>query len=70
MPKRISVIKENDSGRNESFKDNFKNKTMSRAEFVKEIKKGNYPDYHIRKINNVLTPVSNPDKTRNNNLDS
>lgn len=67
--KRVSVIKESDSGRNQCFHDNFKDKDMSRAQFVKEIKKGAYENYHIRKINGVETPVSNPDSNKNNNLD-
>ncbi len=66
--KRITVTYENSSGRNESFHDNLKNKNMSRAEFIKEIRKGNYPDYHIRNINGKDTPVSNPDYSDKNNL--
>lgn len=69
MPKRVIVIQESDSGRNQQFKDNLKNKTMSRSEFVKEIEKGNYQNYHVRVINGVKTPVSNPDNSTNNNLD-
>jgi hypothetical protein len=68
MPKRVVVIQESDSGRNQQFKDNLKNKTMSRSEFVKEIEKGNYQNYHVRVINGVKTPVSNPDNSTNNNL--
>lgn len=66
--KRIIVIRESSTGRNQKFHDNAKNKDMTRSEFVKEIKKGNYNDYHIRKINGVDTPVSNPDSSDNNNL--
>lgn len=69
MPKRVVVIQESDSGRNQQFKDSLKNKTMSRSEFVKEIEKGNYQNYHVRVINGVKTPVSNPDNSTNNNLD-
>jgi len=67
--KRVKVINESDTGRNQEFHDNYKNKDMTRKQFVNEIKKGNYPNYHIRKINNIDTPVSNPDKTKDNNLD-
>jgi hypothetical protein len=42
---------------------------MSREEFVREIEKGKYSDYHVRDINGVPTPVSNPDKSEQNNLD-
>ena len=69
MSKRISVIQESETGRNQLFKDNLKNKTMTRAELVKKIEQGNYPNYHIRIINKVKTPVSNPDNSENNNLD-
>lgn len=42
---------------------------MTRARFVREIESGNYDNYHIRRVNGVKTPVSNPDNTTNNNLD-
>lgn len=67
--KRVSVIKESGSGRNQQFHDNFKDKNMSRAQFVRGIKGGEYDNYHIRKINGIDTPVSNPDASKNNNLD-
>lgn len=66
--KRISVTKESESGRNEKFKDDLKNKEMTRVEFVKQIEEGKYNNYHVRKINGVKTPVSNPDNSSNNNL--
>ena len=69
MPKRISVIKESPTGRNEKFKDNYENKLMTRKEFVKNIENGKYENYHVRIINRKKTPVSNPDKTKNNNLE-
>lgn len=69
MPKRISTTKESKTGRNLRFKDNFTKKEMSRGEFVKEIENGNYDNYHVRKVNGVKTPVSNPDSSSNNNLD-
>ena len=69
MPKRVSVTKENKSGRNLEFHDNLKKQDITRSEFAKQIERGNYPNYHIRKINEINTPVSNPDATKNNNLD-
>lgn len=68
MPKRVSVKSESGTGRNEQFHDNFKNRDMSRAQFVDRIKSGEYENYHVRTINGIETPVSNPDKNRNNNL--
>jgi len=67
--KRITVIRESDTGRNLNFHDNYTGVNMSRRKFVSEIKRGNYNNYHIRNINGIETPVSNPDATRNNNLD-
>lgn len=68
MPKRITVTHESNTGRNERFHDNFTGANMTRNQFVNQIKQGNYENYHVRNINGVPTPVSNPDKTRNNNL--
>lgn len=69
MPKRVRVTQESDTGRNERFHDNRTGRDMSRPEFVRQIESGNYPNYHIREINGVRTPVSNPDSSENNNLD-
>lgn len=69
MAKTVVVREEDDSGRNQSFHDNKTGKNMTRASFVREIEQGNYDDYHVRKINGVKTPVSNPDKKEGNNLD-
>lgn len=67
--KRITVVKESDTGRNLNFHDNNTGADMTRAQLVKRIEQGNYPNYHIRNINGVKTPVSNPDSSTNNNLD-
>jgi hypothetical protein len=69
MAKRVTVTRESESGRNERFHDNYTGNDMSRPEFVRQIESGNYPNYHVREINNVKTPVSNPDSSENNNLD-
>lgn len=66
--KRVSVTCESDTGRNQRFHDNCSGANMTRNQFVKEIKSGNYDNYHTRNVNGVETPVSNPDSTRNNNL--
>lgn len=68
MRKHITVTHESNTGRNEIFHDNYTGQDMTRAQFVRQIRQGNYDDYHVRTINGVATPVSNPDKTRNNNL--
>lgn len=69
MAGRIKVTQESDSGRNERFRDTRTGNEMTRAQFVKKIEAGQYPNYHVRKINKKKTPVSNPDETTNNNLD-
>ena len=67
--KRITVTQESNSGRNQRFHDNYTGADMSRAQFVREIEQGAYDNYHVRRVNAVKTPVSNPDAKRNNNLD-
>ena len=66
--KRIKVVMASETRRNERFRDTRTGWEMSRAEFVRRIKAGEYEDYHIRRINKVDTPVSNPDKRGRNNL--
>jgi hypothetical protein len=68
--KRISVTQENTTGRNTWFRDNRTAEIMSRADLVHRIEKGQYLHYHIRVTNGVKTPVSDPDGSENNNLDS
>lgn len=65
---RVSVTQESSTGRNTKFHDNVTNRDMSRPQFVNSINAGQYPDYHVRNVNNVPTPVSNPDSKKNNNL--
>ena len=65
--KRVKVVHESDSGRNQRFRDIGTGAEMTRAEFVRQINSGNYSDHHVRNINGVPTPASNPnDKERNN----
>lgn len=69
MAGRVKVTQESDSGRNKRFRDTRTGEEMTRAQFVKQIENGQYPNYHVRKIHKIKTPVSNPDNTINNNLD-
>lgn len=68
MTKRIAVIEENEVGRNLRFRDNVTGNIMSREEFIQKIEAGQYPHYHVRVVNGIKTPVSNPDSSENNNL--
>ena len=65
---RIRVVECSETGRNKRFHDTRTGWEMSRAEFVRRIKAGEYQGYHVRCINGVDTPVSNPDLKRKNNL--
>ena len=67
--KRVTVTQESETGRNKKFHDNCNGNDMTTKQFVRGIKQGDYENYHIRVINGVETPVSNPDSTINNNLD-
>lgn len=67
--KRIKVTGEQDTGRNEKFVDTRTGAGMTRAQFVRQIEQGTYPKYHVREVNGIKTPVSNPDKSERNNLD-
>jgi len=67
--KRVTVTQESSSGRNQLFHDNYNGNDMTRSQFVRKIEQGNYSNYHVRTINDVKTPVSNPDGSTNNNLD-
>ncbi|MCL2383541.1 MAG: DUF3892 domain-containing protein [Oscillospiraceae bacterium] len=66
--KTVRVTKESDTGRNIKFKDIATGREKTRPQFVKEIEQGKYPNYHIRKIDGIKTPVSNPDGKEYNNL--
>lgn len=66
--KRVTVTQESPSGRNQQFRDERNGARMTRPEFVREIRTGHYPDYHVRVVNGVPTPVSNPDRSERNNL--
>lgn len=66
--KRVTVTSESNSGRNQRFHDNYNGADMTRSQFVKEIENANYSNYHIRSVNGIKTPVSNPDSKTNNNL--
>jgi len=65
---RVTPIGETDTGRNTRFRDNQTGREMSRAEFVRQIDAGNYSRYHVRNVNGVRTPASNPDRSEDNNL--
>lgn len=66
--KKVSVTSTSSTGRNLRFHDNYSGSDMTRAQFVKQIKAGNYDGYYVRDINGLATPVSKPDGSTRNNL--
>lgn len=66
--KTVKVTGESATGRNLRFQDTATGDSMSRAQFVQAIERGQYPEYHVRRINSIKTPVSNPDEKSRNNL--
>jgi hypothetical protein len=64
---RVTVTNESDIGRNLGLHDN-RTAEMTRAGFVKQIEQGKYDNYHVREINGVKTPVSNPNGRESDNL--
>ncbi len=71
MPKkpRLEVISESSTGLNIRFKDTSTKKEMTLNEAAKRVNKGEYPDYHVAKYGDKNVIRSNPDKSKNNNLD-
>lgn len=67
--KRVEVTQASETGRNERFHDNRTGADMTRAQFVLQIELGNYRNYHVRNINGIKTPASNPDGSEASNLD-
>lgn len=61
---KVTVNSESETGRNLTFHDNETRKNMNREQFVNSIDNGRYPNYHIRNINGIPTPCSNPDKSK------
>ena len=68
MAKNIRSITQNSTGRNITFKDVSLGTEMTRSQFVAKIENNKYSDYHVRTINGIKTPCSNPDKSARNNL--
>lgn len=68
MAKNVRSITQNSTGRNITFKDISSGTKMTRSQFVTKIENNKYSDYHVRTINGIKTPCSNPDRSERNNL--
>lgn len=65
---KIVVTQQSDTGRNIRFRNTQTGEEKTRAQLVKDIESGKLPGYHVREIDGVKTPVSNPDNSEKNNL--
>jgi hypothetical protein len=65
---RVVVTREDPSGRNQEFIDLVNHRTMTREQFVSEIRAGTYPDYEVRTFRGIATPVSKRTTTPDDNL--
>jgi hypothetical protein len=64
----VVVVSQDEHMRNIDFVDTITGRAMTRAEFVDAIRAGQYPDYYVRSINGLSTPVSKPNATTDDNL--
>ena len=64
---KITVTSESDSGRNVRFNVAGQG-DVSRRTLVQQIRGGEHEDYHVRIINRLATPVSNPNGSEGDNL--
>jgi len=64
----LKVTKESNTGLNTQFKDTRTGRKMTRGKCADRVSAGNYPGYHVRKVNGKRIVASNPDGTKSNNL--
>ena len=64
---RITVTSESGTGRNLCF-DAPIGENVSRQRMAQEIRAGQHDGYHVRVINGLATPVSNPNRSSKDNL--
>lgn len=65
---RVVVVREDEKLRNVDFVDTVTGISMTRGEFVEEIRAGRYSGYAVRSMHGVDTPVSKPNATVDDNL--
>lgn len=65
---RVIVTRETATDRNVEFLDIVTRRIMSREQFVTAIRAGSYPDYEVRLINGLATPMSRANQTTDDNL--
>ena len=65
--RKITVTSETESGRNTRFNVPSQGE-VTRQTLVQQIRAGEHDDYHVRIINGLATPVSNPNGNGDDNL--
>ncbi len=66
--KSVIVLNEDENGRNQVFFDTVTKEVLTASQFVSLIESGKYPEYAVKSIKGIPTPVSNPDGRGTNNL--
>lgn len=64
----LIVLDEDENGRNILFLNTLSGEVLSREETVQKIHRGELPDYTVKMITGIETPVSKPDSRKKNNL--
>ena len=64
----VKVTQETSTGLNRRFHDMSNGCDMTRGEFADRIERGDYPDYHVRRVNGRRIPASNPNGSERDNL--
>jgi hypothetical protein len=65
----LRVLRESETGRDILYGDLNTYEEYTLPELVQRIEAGLYPNYHLRVINDIQTPVSNPNKIVADNID-
>lgn len=66
--RNVIVTDESRSGLNRRFRDNASKTSMTRGQFADRIERGEYPDYHVRRVEGRRIPASNPNGRDRDNL--
>jgi len=67
--RKVVVTDESPSGLNRRFLDTNTGDSMTRGQFASAIQRGDFPDYHVRVLDDGRRiPASNPNRSENDNL--
>ncbi len=65
---KLKVTKQSKTGKNLRFTDTTTGRNMSLSQAITAVKNGKYNNYHVRKTKSGDIIASNPDGSKNNNL--